>query len=790
MGRIFGISLSGALARLPIFSVLSLYFLLCGVTLWTFSAQAASTQYFYDNLGRVTQATDENGSTVQYQYDPNGNIEAINRLNSSDLSISSVFPLIVHAGNVVTVTGTGFSATPGQNDVTIAGVPVVVSASNATTLSFAVPLGAIGGPISVTTSGVTVTSSDHLVVQYPSISGLSPTIVNPSALVTLTGQYLNFDPASTGISVGGVSASISALSSSSLVFAAPSLIGASSVVVNTSYGSATSATLLAVIPSIINASTVASYGQITSGAAAQPISISAASKYAVLEFNATAGQWYSLRFGSLVMVPSGGSVSYTIYSPTNAVFASGTLSATNTTVHLPMIATAGKYLVSLGSGTKTSVQVQTQLLLNPVVAIDGSSVSASTTVAGLSLRFAFSGTAGQNVGVAVSNLSGSTGNYATAYVLKPDGTTLYSGTCYIANGGCQFVMRNLPSTGTYLVRVDPYNSNSTMSFNLTLSVPVTGALSVGGSQLVSLVPGQYTLLTFNATAGQTVAVNVGSVVTTPAGKTMQLNVYGPTGSTVVATTFTASSYTSNLYNLAGGAYTVLIAPNNPNITSVNAQVNLVAGVTGTLAADNSSISVASSVAGQSAYYTFYGTAGQNLGLAVSNLSSSAGNLVSAYVLKPDGSTLYSDVCYIANGGCQFVMRNLPSTGTYLVRVDPYSSSSSTSFNLTLSVPVTGALSVGGSQSVSLVPGQYTLLTFNATAGQAATVGVNSMATVPSGKYMYLYVYNPSGTLVSSTSFTSAKKTLSLSNLVAGSYVVSLVPMYPNITSAAMQVTLQ
>src|SRR5688572_15735703 len=78
---------------------------------------AATTQYYYDDLGRVVQALRSDGAVFQYQYDANGNVLAINRIVASTLSISGFAPSIGHAGTSVNIFGTGFSATPANNQV-------------------------------------------------------------------------------------------------------------------------------------------------------------------------------------------------------------------------------------------------------------------------------------------------------------------------------------------------------------------------------------------------------------------------------------------------------------------------------------------------------------------------------------------------------------------------------------------------------------------------------------------------------------------------------------------------
>ena len=96
-------------------------------------------------------------------------------------------------------------------------------------------------------------------------------------------------------------------------------------------------------------------------------------------------------------------------------------------------------------------------------------VNTATTLPGENIRLTFSGTAGQQVNVQVTNSTFPGSCYSVVLsILKPDGTQLANtGLCGGATGGLSLV--SLPVTGTYTVVVDPQNG-VTGSAVVTLSI--------------------------------------------------------------------------------------------------------------------------------------------------------------------------------------------------------------------------------------------------------------------------------------------------------------------------------
>ena len=111
-----------------------------------------------------------------------------------------------------------------------------------------------------------------------------------------------------------------------------------------------------------------------------------------------------------------------------------------------------------------------------------------------------------------------------------------------------------------------------------------------------------------------------------------------------------------------------------------------------------------------------------------------------------------------------------------------------SFRTTLSTDVTGTLMPDVPVALNLSRrGQNGRLTFAGTAGGTVALQVAGQVTVPANRSVYYTVYKPDGTVLTSTSTTSAT-TLNLPNLPeTGTYTVFVDPYYGE--TATAQVTL-
>src|SRR5262249_45428699 len=74
--------------------------------------QSPQVRYQYDAVGRLIHAASVDGTSVQYTYDPAGNITAIRRLSADTLSVIDFIPRTGSIGSTVTICGSGFDSNP------------------------------------------------------------------------------------------------------------------------------------------------------------------------------------------------------------------------------------------------------------------------------------------------------------------------------------------------------------------------------------------------------------------------------------------------------------------------------------------------------------------------------------------------------------------------------------------------------------------------------------------------------------------------------------------------------
>ena len=99
------------------------------------------------------------------------------------------------------------------------------------------------------------------------------------------------------------------------------------------------------------------------------IGLYATNKYGLVLFDGAAGAWMSLHVANFTITPASATIAYTIYKPDNAQLASGTLSGTNLSIHLPPLPMDGTYSLLLRTGlaqVSLDARVETNRFVRPM----------------------------------------------------------------------------------------------------------------------------------------------------------------------------------------------------------------------------------------------------------------------------------------------------------------------------------------------------------------------------------------------------------------------------------------
>ena len=430
---------------------------------------------------------------------------------------------------------------------------------------------------------------------------------------------------------------------------------------------------------------------------------------------------------------------------------------------------------------------------------NGNAVSFSTGTAGQIGILTFDASQGENLELTLNGIA-ITGTSSTEFgvtVYGPNGSVVLSYDCYSTSPGasCRLPLWNLPA-GTYAAVISPQYSGNTISFNTILEPDTIGpTLTTSAPVTVNLAAGAVERLTFTANAGDTVALQLAGVTTTPSGQAMYVQIYAPgtvpvgigNGTNYYTISSTTSTGTLNLPNLpSSGTYIVVasIVAGTPG----SMQLTLAPGVGGTLSENGVSQSYQASVGGQNAYLSFTANQGDNLELTINGLQITGGSTeVGVNVYSANGTNVGSQGCFSTNPGegCRLALWNL-AAGTYSVIVSVQYPSNTLSFNAILEPDTIGpTLTLGSPATVNLAAGEVERLTFTANAGDTVALQLSGVNTTPAGQSMYVQIYTPGTVPTANNSYevfnTTSSTTSTLSNVPdSGTYtaIVSIIPGTP------------
>jgi len=293
-----------------------------------------------------------------------------------------------------------------------------------------------------------------------------------------------------------------------------------------------------------------------------------------LTFAGTAGALFALQVRGVATTPAGQGLLVVVNQPNNSLIAYTHLGGAGQTLVVPPLPVTGTYTVviepepaALAGATATM-----EVLLDPgrPLEVDGPVENIGIAVAGGSARLVFTGVAGQNLGLGISDLFLNPGGSATLSIYKPDGAQLGSYTC---SASCGATLLNLPSTGTYGVVVRP-TAASTGAMNVAVSTDLAGTLTADGSPLAlnSDRAGRNARLAFAGVAGQLLRVSWSGV--TPFAGYSLLTVISPSGAEFGRGTVLSDG--TGTYDIpalpASGNYTLFIDP--PLAATLNVTVRI------------------------------------------------------------------------------------------------------------------------------------------------------------------------------------------------------------------------
>jgi YD repeat-containing protein len=746
----------------------------------TTALPASPVDYAYDSAGQlrgVSQAS--SGGAARYNYDDSGNLLSIDRYASSTVSVISVVPNRAAGGDIVTISGTGFSTTPTDNVVRFNGAPATVSAvaATATRLTVAVPRTATSGPVSVITPNGTATSQQPFTVDpfnrgLVRVSGFSPGIGAAGTTVTITGTGFEPVAAANTVVFGATRARVGAASATSLTVTVPEAAGSGRIRVANDAGSGLSITDFVVVPRPYVAADVATTGTVVADGDAVVASIPASGKVALLRFTGVRGQRLSLGLTAST-IPT--NFAAALYTPYGATFAREQFDrpwlSTNLRggLALPALPHSGTYQIVIDpvdAGTG-SVTATLSTRITGELGVSGPGTTVTLGRAGQQAELTVAATAGQRLsfGFTGSTFGAAT---ATAKLLEPNGVPMLwanaqdRGTVGIGAGdNLDFTATE---TGQHTLLFGSTDA-STGAVTVTASTDIdVGAFTLGVEKTIAIGrPGQNARATFAGTGGQRLSLDFTAY---SFGFLPFVAVEAPDGTVLISAT--VSGFHLDVPMLpATGTYAITFSPFS-STGSLTARLTERFGG-GVITATGPSVTVSITAAARTAELTYATTAGQALAFAFTGWTFPAGVPVRAQVQEPNGVTVVRDLV-----GPLDTIRFVPtSTGMYWLTLTPDDGASTGSVVVTLSAEVNGgALTIGAAKPVAASRlGQTTSLTMVGAAGQRLSLSFGSYTF---GFAIGVRVVRPDGTVFRDGNL--AQTQLDLDPLpVAGTYQVVLQP---------------
>jgi len=396
----------------------------------------------------------------------------------------------------------------------------------------------------------------------------------------------------------------------------------------------------------------------------------------------------------------------------------------------------------------------------------------------------FSATAGDRIAVHIGEITDTNGAFGPWIRLwAPTGATLGD-----TAGAAAAVIDDVvaPATGTYLVLVASFNTgfNGTGTYRLTMTHtpgPITvspgddgGPLTNGGMHTGTIDTGDVDVWTFNATAGDRIAVHIGEV-TDPSGTFGPwIRLWAPTGATLGDTAGASADVIDDVVAPVTGTYLVLVASFNTGFNGNGTYRLTMTHTPGPITVSpgddggpltNGGVHTGTIQRGDVDVWTFDATAGERIAVHIGEITDTNGAFGPWIRLwSPTGATL-GDTAGAAADVIDDVVA--PVTGTYLVLVASFNTGFNGQGTYRLSVthtalPVTvspgdegGPLTNGGMHTGTIDTGDVDLWTFEATAGDRISVHIGEITDTNGAFGPWIRLWSPTGTSLGDTAGAAA-----------------------------------
>ncbi|MGF6495642.1 YD repeat-containing protein [Luteibacter sp. 621] len=475
-------------------------------------------------------------------------------------------------------------------------------------------------------------------------------------------------------------------------------------------------------------------------------------------FRAEAGETAILHLDNLASTPAGYYTNVLVYRPDGgAIWESNPYSSfysrDRTTLTLPNLPVAGEYVVIVGgdvglpqTGTLTLFKGQA----DPNVSVaHPNRFDASTSAQNLYLKVD-TGTGG-DFEFSLYNGVTTASTYYSIAVFDPDGVNVDNYACYLSSPACTREWWNTRA-GIYTVVVQP-DGLAKIGFDAVLKRNVDrGTLQIGTPVDISHGFADVLRLKFSASQGQTLALRLDGVTSSPAGYNTTVMVFRPDGGLVWTNNSYSSMYSKNLHILnlpdlpVTGDYLVTVGSDYG--LAGGGTLTLVAGVAGDGITDGVTKHFQANTNGQSIYLDADTGNGGDFELVMTNKSNDGGRASYYYVsvFDPSGVNVDNYYCYFSDPACTHDFWNAKA-GKYRL-VAQAQEDDKIRFDATIQRnPDLGPMTVGQPKDFTHGLGDVVRTRFHGEIGQAVALRLSDLGSTPAGYNVTVSVYRPDTGLI-------------------------------------------